>query len=71
MNCTRLRWAREPYANIEEPKTAHIILNHPKCPHPQPFCHQSHPLIPGHLANSVDGPEKAGGGGSIPSLATI
>jgi hypothetical protein len=28
------------------------------------------PLIPNHLALSISGPEKAGVGGSIPSLAT-
>jgi hypothetical protein len=34
-------------------------------------CLQQHPLIPCQLGNSVDGPEKAGVGGSTPSLATI
>jgi hypothetical protein len=61
---------RELYANIEESETAETILRHPKSPHLQPFLRQSHPLIPGHLANSVGGPEKAGVGGSSPSLAT-
>jgi len=31
---------------------------------------QVHPLIPGHLAELSGSPEKAGVGGSIPSLAT-
>ena len=50
---------------------AQIILNHPKSVPSQPFSCQLHPLIPGLLANSVGGPEKAGVGGSIPSLATM
>ncbi len=62
---------RELYANIEEPKTAQTILRRPKSPHLQPYSCQPHPLIPDHLANSVGGPEKAGVGGSIPSLATM
>ena len=61
---------RELYANIEEPKTAQTILRHPRSHHSQLFFLQSHPLIPDYLANSVGGPEKAGVGGSIPSLAT-
>jgi hypothetical protein len=32
---------------------------------------QIDPLIPGHLAELSGSPEKAGVGGSIPSLATI
>jgi hypothetical protein len=59
---------RELYANIEEPETAQTILRHPKSPHLKLFSRQLHPLIPGHLANSVGSPEKAGVGGSIPSL---
>jgi hypothetical protein len=62
---------REPYANIEEPKPAQTILCHPKSLHFQPFSRQSHPLTTSHLAISVGGPEKAGVGGSSPSLATI
>jgi hypothetical protein len=62
---------RELYANIEEPETAQTILRHPKSPHLKLFSRQLHPLIPGHLANSVGSPEKAGVGGSIPSLATV
>jgi len=61
---------REPYANIKEPKLAQTILCHPKSLHLQPFSRQSHPLITSHLAISVGGPEKAGVGGSSPSLAT-
>ena len=61
----------EQYPNIEGPKTAQIIPSHPKQPRRQPFSHQLHPLSPDYLANSVGGPEKAGVGGSIPSLATI
>ena len=61
---------RELYANIEGPKTAQTILRHPKSPHLQPISRQPYPLIPDHLANSVGGPEKAGVGGSSPSLAT-
>jgi hypothetical protein len=34
------------------------------------FLSQSDPLIPSHLGPLVGGPEKAGGGGSILSLAT-
>jgi hypothetical protein len=61
---------RELYANIEEPKAAQTILSPPKLPWIQPFSLQLHPLIPDHLADSVGSPEKAGVGGSIPSLAT-
>ncbi len=32
---------------------------------------QLYPLIPEHLVRLLGGPEKAGVGGSIPSLATI
>ena len=71
MNWARLLLPREQYANIEEPKTAQTILRHPKLPAAQPLAPQSYPLIPEHLAKSVSGPEKAGVGGSIPSLATI
>ncbi len=55
---------------MEGPKTAQIILNRPKSPRAQLFSCQSYPLIPDQLAYSVGGPEKAGVGGSIPSLAT-
>ena len=62
---------REPYANIEGPKTAQPIPRHPKSPLLQPFSHHLRTLIPDHMANSVGGPEKAGVGGSIPYLATM
>src|SRR5271156_5011034 len=35
---------------MEAPKTAQIILKHPKTLHLQPFSHQQHPLIPDQLA---------------------
>jgi hypothetical protein len=43
------------------PKTTSILL----------LLLQTHPLISNRLGNPVGGPEKAGVGGSIPSLATI
>jgi hypothetical protein len=61
---------REQYANIAGAEPAQIILRHAKSSNSQTFLHQSLPLIPNHFAVSVGGPEKAGVGGSIPSLAT-
>jgi hypothetical protein len=51
-----------------EHRPAEISLTHPESLHSQAFCYQSYPLIPGHLANLVRGPEKAGAGSSIPFL---
>jgi hypothetical protein len=45
-----------------------MIPRHPKWQGAQPPRLQLHPLIPGHLAESVDGPEKARVGGSTRSL---
>ena len=50
---------------------AYLILNHPEWLHSEAFCYQLYALIPDYLANSVGSLEKAGVGGSIPSLATI
>lgn len=52
-------------------KTAQIVLNHPKERYLQAQHNQSFPLIPGDLAALLGSPEKAGVGGSIPSLALI
>jgi hypothetical protein len=49
---------------------AYLILNHPEWLHSEAFCYQLYALIPDYLANSVGSLEKAGVGGSIPSLAT-
>ena len=62
---------REPYANIEPPKAAQMIPNRPKTTSILLLLLQTHPLISNRLGNPVGGPEKAGVGGSIPSLATI
>ena len=61
----------EPHANIEEPKTAQVILNNPTWSLPQPVYHRvvRDPPISDRLAKSAGRPEKAGVGGSIPSLA--
>ena len=61
---------REQYANIEGPKIAELSPNEPKATIEQAISYQSIPLIPGPLSGSAGGPEKAGVGGSIPSLAT-
>ena len=61
---------REQYANIAGAETSQVVLHHPKSNNSQAVLHQSLPLIPNHFAGSVGGPEKAGVGGSIPSLAT-
>ena len=61
---------REQYANIEQPKIDQTSLHHPKRPVTQARYSQQDPLISYHFRDSVGGPEKAGVGGSIPSLAT-
>ena len=48
-----------------------MIPNDPNRQYAKGFNFQSGPLIPSHLVPLVGGPEKAGVGGSIPSLATI
>jgi hypothetical protein len=63
--------SREQYGNIEEAKTSQMIPNGPKPRFLQVFVGHELPLILNHLALSISSPEKAGGGGSIPSLATI
>jgi hypothetical protein len=66
----RLGWLRrEQYANIEGPKIAELSPNEPKATIEQAISYQSIPLIPGPLSGSAGGPEKAGVGGSIPSMA--
>ena len=62
--------AREPYANIREPNSAQISLHRPKRRSAQVQPHQRQALILNRFGNSVDGSEKAGVGGSTPSLAT-
>ena len=66
-----LRASRAQHANIEEPKTSESILNHPKLLTAQAIYTEVHPLISNHFGESLGGPEKAGVGGSILSLATI
>jgi hypothetical protein len=61
-------WRR---ANNARPKWPYFVLNSPKIEGEQHVCFQVHPLIPSHLAELSGSPEKAGVGGSIPSLATI
>jgi hypothetical protein len=61
---------RELYANIDEPKSAQTVPQHPNRPKHNPSVHQILPLISNRLGNRVGGSEKAGVGGSIPSLAT-
>ncbi len=59
---------------MREQRASRISLirpSHPKMVWAQKFYFQMHPLIPGHLAGLSGSPEKAGVGGSIPSLATI
>jgi hypothetical protein len=48
-----------------------MIPNDPKSAVLQQLLFQSGPLILSHLGPLVGGPEKAGVGGSIPSLTTI
>jgi hypothetical protein len=70
-NIRRVGWPCEQYANIARAESAQIVLRHPKPSNSQAVSHELLPLIPNHFAGSVGGPEKAGVGGSIPSLATI
>jgi hypothetical protein len=65
------RHSREQYANNAHPKWAYFGLNSPKTEGAQNLYYQLHPLIPNHLAELSGSPEKAGVGGSIPSLATF
>jgi len=62
--------SRAQYGNIEEPKTSQVILSYPK----SSTSINSISLVTSddsnHFSDSVSGPEKAGVGGSIPSLAT-
>ena len=62
---------RVQYAYIEDPKIAQMVLQYPKDYFAKALWLQRHPLILNHFGKSVGGPEKAGVGGSIPSLATI
>jgi hypothetical protein len=62
--------AREQYANIEKPRIDQTSPHQPKAPVTQARYSQQDPLTSNHFGNSVGGPEKAGVGGSIPSLAT-
>ena len=62
---------RERCANNQQPKPAHTILNDPKSTSAQALAHHLYTLISNRFGISVDGPEKAGVGGSTPSLATI
>jgi hypothetical protein len=62
---------REPYANTEAPNSAQTSPQEPKARSLQASIRQSFPLILDQLASSSGSPEKAGVGGSIPSLATI
>ncbi len=73
-HCVRISspWRpREQYANIEEPQCSYISLNGLKTLRATAQKSQQHALISNHFAYPVGGPEKAGVGGSIPSLATI
>ncbi len=63
--------SREQYANNLGLKTAQTVLYDPSCSCAKQMVPLIHTSIGNHLANSVDSPEKAGVGGSIPSLATI
>jgi hypothetical protein len=47
-----------------------MIPNNPKSALLSRLSYQLGPLIPGNLGPLIKSPEKAGGGGSIPSLAT-
>ena len=58
------------FAHVEDPKMVQTILSHPKSLTAEVPHAQWHSLISNHFGESVSGPEKAGVGGSIPSLAT-
>jgi hypothetical protein len=62
---------KEQYGNIVEPKPSQVSPNHPNRSDPEVICNHELTLILNHLALSISSPEKAGVGGSIPSLATI
>jgi hypothetical protein len=62
---------KEQYGNIVEPKPSQVSPNHPNRSDPEVVCNHELTLILNHLALSISSPEKAGVGGSIPSLATI
>src|SRR3990167_8588954 len=65
----KLLW--EQYGNILEPKLSQTIPMGPTSAIPEPIVSSNDVLIQNHIAESVSSPEKAGVGGSIPSLATI
>ena len=60
----------EQYGNIEEPKRAQTVPILPIRVRSEPISVEPLAFILNRLAESVSSPEKAGVGGSIPSLAT-